>query len=497
MTMGPDEPYDALPARLGRGTLTPEAFAALFAPSLAAPAARAARTERIQRRLFELTVRIARARSAVLREHLADVDPEAVTQEGPAAVPLMTRRHLESDQRALCLDDLTLASVTFTRAVQGERPATIYVSREERHFATAVIQHMARAAAARPQLPLLLLRTNPQGDVRGLMFHEPTLFAPFEAAHDFGLVHRLLLEPFLVGAQQMRITSVHGRTGDILALTGKLQEVGQAPEALDPVAEVSFSGRLLSRREARFLRSYWRHAVVDRFVTSELPTSNPSCDSCEGHHFHPMTLHEVVDPTSGRTIASGRGLLVVTGLHPLHQMTPLIRYPTGDVVDVHRSDCPRGPVVFRPLGRLARSVSVPIAGQPAYLLTPKEVLDVLDELPEVRRGADGRRGERGEAWGAVPSFELQPGSPPRVAVEVRLEPEHLAGAAAKLRARITEGLRARCPALERPLAEGGLTIELFGPARLARDGSPSKAAQRRRALAHDPVGIAAPPGLLG
>lgn len=48
---------------------------------------------------------------------------------------------------------------------------------------------------------------------------------------------------------------------------------------------------------------------------------------------------EVVDMKDGKTpVEEGKGLLLVTQLN--NESFPLIRYNTGDIVEIHKSDCP-------------------------------------------------------------------------------------------------------------------------------------------------------------
>ena len=77
------------------------------------------------------------------------------------------------------------------------------------------------------------------------------------------------------------------------------------------------------------------------------------CPGCGYFHARPIVVPEVVSPSApGEIVHKGRGELLLTALAPFQAYQPLIRYRTGDVVEVG----PACPLVddlgFRPVGRL-------------------------------------------------------------------------------------------------------------------------------------------------
>jgi hypothetical protein len=74
----------------------------------------------------------------------------------------------------------------------------------------------------------------------------------------------------------------------------------------------------------------------------------------------------------------------LTALYPFQQAQPLVRYLTGDLVEVTRtSSCRPGTTAIRPLGRARYGVPEP--GSDGWLVTPASVLEAVDEIPEVER----------------------------------------------------------------------------------------------------------------
>jgi hypothetical protein len=162
--------------------------------------------------------------------------------------------------------------------------------------------------------------------------------------------------------------------------------IARYPDGFGPTAlrlVVSTSQYLTASWRAR-LESTWRAAVVDRFSVSEVFGGAAQCLQCGWYHFDPHVVPEVVGATSGRLLSEGRGLLALTALFPFQQAQPLVRYLTGDLVDVtHEGSCRPGTTAIRPLGRASCGVAEPDSDR--WLITPASVLEAVDEIPEVLR----------------------------------------------------------------------------------------------------------------
>jgi hypothetical protein len=127
----------------------------------------------------------------------------------------------------------------------------------------------------------------------------------------------------------------------------------------------------------------WHVRVRDRYSLCEV-FGGASEDPWSGWwHFDPCVIPEVVDAKSLQPVQEGLGVLVLTALFPFQQAQPLVRYSTGDLVQVTHSLPHRpGELAMRPLGRAADSVFLPGNGRCA--ITEASVLETLDML-EVRR----------------------------------------------------------------------------------------------------------------
>lgn len=148
-------------------------------------------------------------------------------------------------------------------------------------------------------------------------------------------------------------------------------------------AIISFSQYLTPAWRQRH-EALWGCPVVDRFSLSEVFGGASQSPRCGWWHFDPVVVAEVVGHRSRKPIREGHGMLVLTALFPFQEAQPLVRYLTGDLVEVTHSRSSRpGQLAFRPLGRA--HAGVPLPGGDDWLLTPATVFEVVDELADVAR----------------------------------------------------------------------------------------------------------------
>lgn len=233
-----------------------------------------------------------------------------------------------------------------------------------------------------------------------------------------------------------RITSLVIGMGALRPITAWLLE-----NDLDPAR---FAVRLIGTNGFRAspiwrtrLAEIWNAELWDNFSLSEFPTTSLQCPDCGHHHWlTPPVLHEVLDVVSHAPIDQGLGELTLTGLYPFMQAMPLIRYRTGDLVEVGprcRAVNARG---FRPRGRLSQSE---LKGN-RLLVSGQDVTDVLEAEPGVARHPHPI-----ETLGLVKTRDIgavkfQLSSGPKLEVEARFDPFLFKDEAAALAARVKRAL---------------------------------------------------------
>jgi hypothetical protein len=120
-------------------------------------------------------------------------------------------------------------------------------------------------------------------------------------------------------------------------LTVAMQQRGVAPATLAPRV-ISVTGYPLTPAAQAWLSTSWRTNLVDHWSMSELAGHTQPCRHCGAAHWVGAPLFaEVIAPSSARRVSTSpgaRGELVVTTLLPDAFAMPLVRYRTGDLVEV-------------------------------------------------------------------------------------------------------------------------------------------------------------------
>jgi hypothetical protein len=140
----------------------------------------------------------------------------------------------------------------------------------------------------------------------------------------------------------------------------------------------------LTRRARQLFERAFRCRVLDRFGMSEVFGGASESAQCGWYHFDPCVIPEVVLASSRQPITEGIGVLLLTSLFPFQEAQPMVRYHTGDLVEVtHTRSSRPGELAIRPLGR-AR-YGVPSVEPDEWLLVPAQVYEVVDAAPQIRR----------------------------------------------------------------------------------------------------------------
>ncbi|MDP3154332.1 MAG: hypothetical protein Q8N23_16765 [Archangium sp.] len=264
-----------------------------------------------------------------------------------------------------------------------------------------------------------------------------------------------------------RVRSVVLGAGALMPLTSWFLSRGIEPRKFGVRAIGTTSFRLSAHWKA-LVEDAWGCRVRDNFSLSELPAPALECDACGFHHWLPPPMvSEVVDPFTREQVKRGVGVLVVTTLAPYVTTMPLIRYWTGDLVELGPRCAAAKATGFRPLGRFEQAI---VSQRDGLMISPLKVSDFLEGRPEVARHAHPL-----ETLGVIPQgdcgavkFELTRG--PKLRVELRFDPMIFSEAARDLGEALGAHLLKARPALRRLERSGRGELEIV----LLRPGSLTK-----------------------
>lgn len=293
------------------------------------------------------------------------------------------------------------------------------------------------------------------------------------SANAVRLVEDLLSRPQPGGR---RITDLLINAGALMPLTVALLEKGRDPRdfGLEAISTTSF--RLSPWWKAHVERR-WGARVWDNYSLSEIPTPALECGRCGFNHWlSPPLFAEVVDPATQRPLSEGTGALALTTLVPFVQAMPLLRYWTGDLVELGPSCAAAGARGIRFRGRLGQSLVRPTRRGGEVLVAAQDAIDFLEGEPLVARHAHPC-----ETLGVIPdsgcgavklelSFDGGRPARPRARVELAFDPVAHAEASEDLGRRFGAHLLEKSPALARleRSGRGVLTVDLVGPGTLKR-----------------------------
>ncbi|MFN8641025.1 MAG: AMP-binding protein [Candidatus Binatia bacterium] len=149
-------------------------------------------------------------------------------------------------------------------------------------------------------------------------------------------------------------------------------------EAFRSVRVVFCGGAVLPPALRRIIEHDWRARVVEIYGSNETMLMGVGCPRGRLHLCDELLAFEVLDPTThARLPAGARGVLAVTSL--VHEVMPLVRYVTGDLVrlDPAGCDCGNGGPVAEVFGRAGDDY---VYGD--RHTTPYEVLDAAYDFAD-------------------------------------------------------------------------------------------------------------------
>jgi phenylacetate-coenzyme A ligase PaaK-like adenylate-forming protein len=463
----------ALPRRLGVADVEPSRLAPLLLLQTSPEGRAEGLGEALTDKLVDLTVAQARAGSSFYADLYSHLAPdEYVDVAALGGLPLIDRQEIiRAGPSAINSRYATYSFSTYTSGTTTGLPLIVDRCEQEERYLFDLIGRIVSPRAADATIALVVSSVH---HGRQLAIPSRTRAVPVSLSNAVGFVQarRLLERTFPIGAGEESITALAGPAARLQQLTVWLSDEG-AHGAAAHVRSVQTTSNYLTKHARDTLESFWGCRVIDRFSLAELFAGAAECHLCGWYHFDPFAVPEVLELGTGRRLENGRGLLVLTGLYPFTQMTPLIRYQPGDLVELRSEVCPVGSQGFRFLGRAGTCLSLEEISGPGAFLAGGDLYEVLDPLPEVERAIDPS---------AVPDACKPVGSLPRFAFSrhtggVRIEvgasfsPGAFRDRARRLRLDIEAGIREWLPWLDEPLTTGRLAVDIVPPGTL-KGGAP-------------------------
>lgn len=151
---------------------------------------------------------------------------------------------------------------------------------------------------------------------------------PFQRALDF--------------IRRLRVTALASLPLEPILLRELACELGMdLGRDLGSVGVIFAGGAPLPPALRRAIEEDWNARVVEIYGSNETMLMGVGCTSGRLHLCTDLLEFEILDPLRHTPLASGgRGVLAVTSL--VHEVMPLVRYVTGDLVEVEKTPCPCG-----------------------------------------------------------------------------------------------------------------------------------------------------------
>lgn len=348
----------------------------------------------LRNELIGETVRGAAQHSAFYADLYAGIDLELIRRvEDLRRLPTTTKESIRCAGPAARRRDCTIAYVQHTSGSTGE-PLILHRSREEAVFIRKFFGTL-HETDVESERPLMLVLAD--------MHHGTSTPVPSPAFVITGSsldremteqCRRDLTREHHIRGVSSRVTAVTGAHSLVCQLTHYLVETTASPADL-AVASLHVTSRYLTERLRGILSRIWGATVVDRYSVSEVFGGATRCCRCDGFHFDPHVVPEVLSFAGDDPIEEGVGELALTTLHPFVTAQPMIRYRPGDVFAVAVSSCPSRSFFF--CGRTSHSLRHP-RDSTRVLVSGVDLLEAVDGYPLVRRGRSVGGERTGPPW---------------------------------------------------------------------------------------------------
>jgi phenylacetate-coenzyme A ligase PaaK-like adenylate-forming protein len=441
-----------------------------------APGAQAAAEApaRLRAELLRETVAWCTAHSSFYRERFPPAE-EIRGLEDLTRLPVLFREDVVANYEALVCDPTLPAAVLHTTGTTGAF-LEVMRGRAEQAFVWDFFAAQQAVSGGDGVRPLHLSLVNAY---HGSLTPMPTpAYVLSASVHDEAQASQargILERTYALPGVEPRVSTVMGTERMVKALTAYLVADGFDLAGSSVRTVVLFGGHVSAARK-RLLEELWGANVTDQYSLTEVFGGAREAGIGGPWVFDPHVIPEVVHPRTLEPVERGIGVLLLSGLYPFVQQMPLVRYFTGDLVELESASA-AGPQV-RYAGRLSRSVIDAAGTEVLPLLLSGPLYEALEELPDL--AITPRFGDlpaspglelTGDLHYAVEHAPTGRGGAPEITIRLglRYAPWMFPTRLAEVRERLVKRLHAAHPELERRCAEGSarLRIEFHDAAEIA------------------------------
>jgi phenylacetate-coenzyme A ligase PaaK-like adenylate-forming protein len=195
----------------------------------------------------------------------------------------------------------------------------------------------------------------------------------------------LLKQEYSFPNVERQISAIIGADILVRALTAYLIGRGESPASFG-IKRLVITGGYMSAMAKAKLGALWNATIHDRLSMSEIFGGAAQVVPGGPWIFDVEAIPEIVHPRTLVPVKHGVGVLLMTSLYPFSQMTPLIRYYTGDLVEIFNAPgSSDSNLVVNLKGRERRSILDISGSEVIPLILSTDLHDCIDALPDIAR----------------------------------------------------------------------------------------------------------------
>lgn len=411
-----------------------------------------------------------RSRSPFYRERFADAGEVAGTGD-LHRLPVLFRQDVVDNHATLRCDASLPSAVQYTTGTTGKF-LQLYRSAAEQAFIWEFFSARLQASAGARQ-GLRPLHMNLVNAYHGTLLNMPSRayvlsVGTFDRAQ-VSQAQGVLEHTYDLPGVEPRVSVITGTERMVMALTAYLISVGFDLAGSSVRTIALFGGHVPASRK-HLLARHWHAQIRDQYSLTEMFGGARECGVGGPWVFDPHVVPEVVHPRTLEPVSEGIGVLLLTGLYPFVQQMPLVRYFTGDLVDIVAGpDEPAG-LQVRYVGRLPRSILDLSGANVKPMLLSGPLYEALLELPDIavtQRFSDVPAGPGLELTGdlhyAVEHYPAADGHPEQISIRLglRYAPWMYTDRVAEVVDRLVETMFEKHPVLAERCVEGSLVLRVL------------------------------------